>query len=52
MRLARLSFPAHPVPLGVYYQKSRELFTLQQEVKKSKSDLAALYKAKASWQQN
>lgn len=51
MRLARLSFPAYPVPLGVYYQKTKELFTLQQEVKKTKADLAALYRAKASWQQ-
>lgn len=52
MRLARLSFPDHPVPLGVYYQKPRELFTLQQEVKKSVSDLPALFRAKASWQQS
>jgi 2-oxoglutarate ferredoxin oxidoreductase subunit beta len=52
MRLARLSFPAYPVPLGVYYQKPRELFTLKQEVKKSKDDLAALYRAKASWEQH
>jgi 2-oxoglutarate ferredoxin oxidoreductase subunit beta len=52
MRLARLSFPAHPVPLGVYYQKPRELFRLQQEVKKSVSDLPALFRAKASWQQS
>lgn len=51
MRLARLSFPAYPVPLGVYYQKPRDLFTLQQEVKKSVSDLPALFRAKASWQQ-
>lgn len=50
MRLARLSFPDYPVPLGVYYQKNRELFTLQQEVKKSMSDLPALFRAKASWQ--
>lgn len=52
MRLARLSFPAHPVPLGVYYQKPRELFRLQQEVKKSVIDLPALFRAKASWQQS
>lgn len=52
MRLARLFFPAHPVPLGVYYQKPRELFRLQQEVKKSVSDLPALFRAKASWQQS
>ncbi|CEG56463.1 2-oxoacid:ferredoxin oxidoreductase subunit beta [Legionella fallonii] len=51
IRLARLSFPDYPVPLGVYYQKLRELFTFQQEVKKSKTDLSALYRAKASWKQ-
>ncbi len=44
MRLARLTFLAYPVPLGVYYQKSRELFTFQQEVKKSKADLATKLK--------
>lgn len=52
IRLAQLSFPDYPVPLGVYYQNKRNLFTLQQEVKKSTSDLSALYQAKASWQQN
>ena len=52
MRLARLSFPAHPVPLGIYYQKQRELYTFPQEVKKSKSDLPALFRSKASWQQS
>jgi len=51
MRLARLSFPEHPVPLGIYYQKTRELFTLPQEVKKTVDDLQELYRAKASWQQ-
>ncbi|KTD83012.1 2-oxoacid:ferredoxin oxidoreductase subunit beta [Legionella waltersii] len=51
MRLARLSFPSHPVPLGVYYQHSRELFTLPQGVNKQIGDLSALYRAKASWQQ-
>ncbi|MBL7479809.1 2-oxoacid:ferredoxin oxidoreductase subunit beta [Legionella bononiensis] len=52
MRLARLTFPAYPVPLGVYYQQSRDLFTLPQEIKKSVNDLPALYRAKASWQQS
>jgi len=51
MRLASLTFPEFPVPLGIYYQKSRDVFTFTQEVKKSKNDLAALYRAKASWQQ-
>lgn len=52
MRLTRLSFPDYPVPLGIYYQQQRELFTLQQEVKNSVSDLPSLYRAKASWKQN
>ena len=52
MRLARLTFPAHPVPLGVYYQKVRDVFSLGQQVNKSVMDLPELYRAKASWQQN
>lgn len=51
MRLATLSFPTHPVPLGVYYQKSRDLFRFQQEVNKTIDDLPELFRAKASWQQ-
>lgn len=51
MRLARLSFPSHPVPLGIYYQKQRELFALPQDVKKSVMDLSSLYRARATWQQ-
>jgi 2-oxoglutarate/2-oxoacid ferredoxin oxidoreductase subunit beta len=50
MRIASLTFPAYPVPLGVYYQKPRAPFTLQQHVKKTVEDLPALYQAKASWQ--
>jgi 2-oxoglutarate ferredoxin oxidoreductase subunit beta len=49
MRLARLSFPEFPVPLGVYYQDTREPFELQGELKKETSDLSTLYQAKASW---
>ncbi|MFT4060362.1 MAG: 2-oxoacid:ferredoxin oxidoreductase subunit beta [Legionella sp.] len=52
MRLARLTFPSYPVPLGVYYQKSRDLFALSQEVNKTVNDLPGLYRAKASWQQS
>lgn len=51
MRLAQLRFPAFPVPLGVYYQKPREIFSLQQQVSKSVADLPALFRSKASWQQ-
>lgn len=52
MRLAGLHFPEYPVPLGIYYQKQRELFSLRQPVKKSLADLASLYRAKASWNQD
>lgn len=52
MRLASLSFPAYPVPLGVYYQKTRDLFALPQEVKKTINDLPELFRAKATWQQS
>ena len=51
MRLARLTFPEHPVPLGVYYQNVRDAFALRGDVKKTTTDLSALYRAKASWQQ-
>ncbi len=51
MCLARLTFPDYPVPLGVYYQQRRETFALHCEHKKTIADLAALYRAKASWQQ-
>lgn len=49
MRLARLTFPAYPVLLGVYYQQPREIYTLSSEIKKSVKDLPDLYRAKASW---
>lgn len=51
MRLARLTFPDYPVPLGVYYQQSRDKFEQPFEFKKTKADLAGLFRAKASWQQ-
>jgi 2-oxoglutarate/2-oxoacid ferredoxin oxidoreductase subunit beta len=50
MRLAQLTFPDYPVPLGVYYQKARESFCLTGEMKKSVDDLPALFRAKAHWQ--
>lgn len=50
MQLARLTFPEHPVPLGVYYQEAREMFTLKPQLNKKRADLSALYRAKASWQ--
>jgi 2-oxoglutarate ferredoxin oxidoreductase subunit beta len=42
MQLARLTFPAFPVPLGVYYQASQPVFSLPYQVKKTERDLAAL----------
>lgn len=50
-RLARLRFPDDPVPLGIYYQEARELFNLTAQSIKTKADLAALFRKKASWQQ-
>lgn len=52
MRLASLTFPQYPVPLGVYYQKSREVFNFPQTVNKSVEDLPGLYRARASWHQD
>lgn len=51
MRLAQLTFPENPVPLGVYYQQPRDMFTLPCTFKKTANDLPALFRAKASWQQ-
>ena len=51
MRLANLSFPEYPVPLGIYYQETRETYTLPCDIKKTPADLPALFRAKASWQQ-
>lgn len=52
MRLAELTYPEYPVPLGVYYQKSRDVFMLNSTVNRSIDDLSALYRAKASWTQS
>ena len=51
MRLTQLTFPEYPVPLGVYYQQARETYTLPCAFKKTTTDLPALFRAKASWQQ-
>jgi 2-oxoglutarate ferredoxin oxidoreductase subunit beta len=51
MRLARLNFPDFPVPLGVYYQSEREVFSLSKPAKKTRADLPALFRARASWRQ-
>ncbi|ARG97866.1 2-oxoacid:ferredoxin oxidoreductase subunit beta [Legionella micdadei] len=52
MRLARLNFPEFPVPLGIYFQKQREIFTLNRPVKKTIEDLPSLFRTRASWQQS
>lgn len=51
MRLALLTFPDAPVPLGIYYQNPRDVFSLSSKMSKSMSDLPSLYRAKASWNQ-
>lgn len=51
MRLASLTFPDFPVPLGIYYQKPRDVFSLDGKVNKSLNDLSVLYRGKASWRQ-
>ena len=50
-RLAYLTFPDYPVPLGVYYQKPREIYDLPATFKRTTKDLPALFRAKAHWQQ-
>ena len=52
MRLARLSFPQFPVPLGIYFQKPREVFTLNKPANKTVEDLPALFRTRESWQQS
>ncbi len=49
MRLMQLDFPEYPVPVGVYYQMERDVFTLSGQKKKNRQDLEQLYRAKASW---
>ncbi len=50
MQLARLTFPEYPVPLGIYYQATRKVFSLKSKRHKKRADLSALYRAKATWQ--
>ena len=52
MRLARLSVPKYPVPLGVYYKQSRDTFRLKCEFKKTSNDLPDLFRERASWTQD
>lgn len=52
MRLASLTFPDFPVPLGVYYQNTRAAYNLTGKVEKTTQDLPALFRAKATWSQD
>lgn len=45
MRLSKLSAPEYPVPLGVFYQTERNVFRFPYEMKKTKADLATLFRA-------
>ena len=51
MRLARASHPDLPVPLGVYYQQARDIYTFKNPIEKTKVDVDALFRSRASWQQ-
>ncbi|MGQ3888987.1 2-oxoacid:ferredoxin oxidoreductase subunit beta [Legionella sp. CNM-1927-20] len=51
IRLAQLTYPDFPVPLGVYYQKSRDVFNLARPILKQEEDLKKLFREKANWQQ-
>jgi 2-oxoglutarate/2-oxoacid ferredoxin oxidoreductase subunit beta len=50
LRLAQLSYPDFPVPLGIYYQVERACFETPITHRKSTDDLNALYRKKAFWQ--
>jgi len=52
MRLARARYPQLPVPLGVYYQETRENFVLNKPIVKTLEDVEKLMRAKAFWQQD
>jgi 2-oxoglutarate ferredoxin oxidoreductase subunit beta len=49
MQLAGAQYPELPVPLGIFYQKARPIYTLYEPVQKTKADLQALFTAKACW---
>lgn len=50
MRLANIHYPEYPVPLGVYYQDQRDVFSIHHPISKTKKDLSSLYRDRASWQ--
>ncbi|MCX7115760.1 MAG: 2-oxoacid:ferredoxin oxidoreductase subunit beta [Gammaproteobacteria bacterium] len=47
MQLAKLQFPAAPVPIGIYYQSSRAVFSAPYQVSKTEDDLAKLYRMRS-----
>lgn len=51
MRLAKATFPELPVPLGVYYQEERDIYTCSDnKITKTKTDVEKLFRSRASWQ--
>ncbi len=51
MCLASLQNHTLPVPLGVYYQKTRTAFSLSSPSNKTKADLPQLFRSRVSWKQ-
>ncbi|KTC75621.1 2-oxoglutarate ferredoxin oxidoreductase beta subunit [Legionella birminghamensis] len=52
MRLAQIHYPEYPVPLGVYYQQSRQCQQFDKPISKSKVDVEQLFRSRASWNQS
>lgn len=50
-RLINLTFPEFPVPLGVYYKKPREIYSLSKPITKNIEDLNSLFRSKGTWTQ-
>lgn len=51
-RLSQLTYPAFPVPLGIYYCQERPVYSLDKPIKKTMVDLKDLYRQNASWIQS
>lgn len=49
MRLARMHFPAFPVPVGIYYQHEQAPFSAEHSHEKGEVALDDLYRSGASW---
>tara|TARA_Y100000588_G_C14216676_1_gene909138 strand:- start:1069 stop:2037 length:969 start_codon:yes stop_codon:yes gene_type:complete len=49
MRLAQLSFPDFPVPVGIYYQNEKVFNQARPPQKATKDCLNQLYRSKANW---